>query len=242
LEPACRAHDPLVIMTSSVSYQHVAFPSKGPEQVTLRGLLVAPSDRKTAAFCVLVHPWGYLGGSQSHMIPYAEHLAHKHSLQCLVFNCRGVGDSGGSATLRCSAEIQDVLGACDWVITHFNAHIILIGSSAGAAVAGSVLDQVPAVKGLVAIGFTFGWCSSIVLGGHYGSILKSSKPKLFIMGDCDGFTSVSQLESRVRSMENATMHIISSGGHFSLESRHQATLVELIAAFIAKLGLKREYI
>jgi alpha/beta superfamily hydrolase len=217
---------------ASLSYQRVAFPSKGPEILTLRGLLIAPLERKIATFCVLVHPWGYLGGSQVHMLPYAEHLACKHGFQCLVFNCRGVGDSGGSATLRCSAEVFDVLGACDWLMTNFKQHIVLIGSSAGAAIAGSVLDQVPAVIGFVAIGFTFGWCSSLVLGDHYDSVLKSTKPKCFIMGDDDGFTSVSQLQSRVRSMQNATMHIMPSAGHFSLELKHQAALGELIAAFI----------
>ena len=157
----------------------------------LRGLLVAPAqhaDAAAAVVCVLVHPWGYLGGSQANMLPYAHQLAGSHGLECLLFNLRGVGDSGGRATLRCADEVDDVIGACEWVEANRAKHIVLVGASAGAAVAGSALDQVPAAKGLVAIGYTFGWCSSLVLGAHYAAVLASPKPKCFIMGTSDGFT------------------------------------------------------
>ena len=45
----------------------------------------------------------------------------------------------------------------------------------------------------VALGYVFGWCASILFGGHHRAVLDSTKPKLFIQGDRDEFTSASQL-------------------------------------------------
>lgn len=76
----------------------------------------------------------------------------------------------------------------------------------------------------------------MVLGSHYDAILSSEKPKLFIMGGEDGFTSVSQLEARLKATKNAKMVIIPGVGHFALEtpkyaaetSRHIVSFIESI--------------
>ena len=51
----------------------------------------------------------------------------------------------------------------------------------------------PHLCSYVALGYVFGWCASILFGGHYRAVLDSTKPKLFIQGDKDEFTSASQL-------------------------------------------------
>ena len=218
--------------------QEIYFSARGDPSVILHGYLLNPtSSAPKQLVCVFVHPWGLLGGSQGNTYPYAELLCDRFGYRCLIFNCRGVGMSTGKSSFKCFEEITDVLGACDWVESNLRGDIVLVGSSAGAAVAGSALDRVPRAVAYVGIGYTFGWCSGLVLGGHYEGILKSTKPKLFIMGTDDGFTTVTQLESRVQSMENATMKLVKGVGHFALErSLYAARTCEYISDFMVNIG------
>jgi alpha/beta superfamily hydrolase len=216
--------------------REVQFPAKDEPEVILSGLLFTPETLKKPFVCVLVHPWGFLGGSRGNTFLYADRLSKKFGIQCLIFDCRGVGNSSGKASFNCSAEVADVIGACDWVTSNLSKPILLIGSSAGAAIAGSALDKVSQVLAYIGIGYTFGWLSSLIFGRHYDAISKSMKPKLFIMGTEDGFTSVSQLKSRLKHMQNAEMKLIDGVGHFSLESSTYASkTVELIAEYVDTL-------
>lgn len=91
---------------------------------------------------------------------------------------------------------------------------------AGAPIAGSALRLVPGICGYVSIGYVFGWFASWLFGRHYHAISEAGHmPKLFIMGERDGFTSVSQLRTRVATcMGTATVLIIPRVGHFELET------------------------
>jgi hypothetical protein len=64
----------------------------------------------------------------------------------------------------------------------------------------------PSFPSYVALGYVFGWCASILFGGHYRAVLDSTKPKLFIQGDRDEFTSASQLTG----VRNCCTHLLSS--------------------------------
>ena len=198
--------------------REISFPAKDEPSVVLNGMLFTPETITKPVVVVLVHPWGFLGGSKANTFSYADVLSKKHGIQCVIFDSRGVGKSTGRSSFRCTAEVADVLGACDWVTNNIGKPIVLVGSFAGAAVAGSALDQVPEAVAYVGIGYTFGWWSGLVLGCHFDAIIKSEKPKLFIMGTNDGFTSVTQLESRVKTMTNAESRLVDGVGHFSLES------------------------
>lgn len=57
-----------------------------------------------------------------------------------------------------------------------------------------------------------------MFGSHFEAIMKSVKPKLFIMGSEDEFTSTKQLESRVKDMKCARAEILANVNHFGLES------------------------
>jgi alpha/beta superfamily hydrolase len=218
--------------------REVQFSCRDEPSVVLSGVLFTPEgDIPRPYVCVLVHPWGFLGGSRANTYPYAERLSNKHGMTCLIFDSRGVGESTGKSTMSCSAEIADVVAACDWVKANLSEPLVLVGSSAGAAVAGSALDMVPEAVAYVAIGYTFGWLTSIVFGRHFDAILKSVKPKLFIMGTEDGFTSIGQLESRLKQMQNAEMRLIEGVGHFSLESlAYSRQTADVIAEYISLLN------
>ena len=107
----------------------------------------------------------------------------------------------------------------------------------GAPIAGSAVDQVEQVVGHVSIGYPFGLMASILFGRHHKAILHSPKPKLFIMGTRDGFTSVKQLKNKLRcAAGRVETHLIEGIGHFDLEGPHyDAQMVDLIVKFAESL-------
>jgi pimeloyl-ACP methyl ester carboxylesterase len=92
------------------------------------------------------------------------------------------------------------------------------------------------VNGYVSIGYPFGLMASVLFGRHHDAILKSEKPKLFIMGTKDGFTSVKQLQNKLKSAAGrADTHLIGTG-HFQMKGpAFDAQMVEIIVKFINSL-------
>ena len=108
---------------------------------------------------------------------------------------------------------------------------------AGAPIAGSAVDKVDEVIGYVSLGYPFGMTASILFGRHHAAILKSEKPKLFVMGTKDGFTSVKQLQSKLKSAAGRVeTHLLEGVGHFQMEGpAYDAQMADLIAAFVQSL-------
>ncbi|CAN7038051.1 unnamed protein product [Brassica rapa subsp. trilocularis] len=77
-------------------------------------------------------------------------------------------------------------------------------STAGAPIAGSAVEQVEQVVGYVSLGYPFGLLAPVLFGRHHKAIFSSPKPKLFVMGTRDGFTSVSQLRKKLKSAAGRT--------------------------------------
>lgn len=109
--------------------------------------------------------------------------------------------------------------------------------STGAPIAGSAVDQVEQIVGYVSIGYPFGLLASVLFGRHHQNVLKSPKPKLFIMGTQDGFTTVKQLNNKLKSAAGRVeTHLIEGIGHFELESHaYDSQMVIFIAEFINSL-------
>ncbi|WCJ33998.1 alpha/beta-Hydrolases superfamily protein [Euphorbia peplus] len=197
-----------------------------PEKVVQRGTAV-----------VLVHPYSKLGGCQGLMQGIALRLSIKGFIS-VTFDMRGVGRSSGWSTLTGVNEIQDVVSVCNWVSQHLSVkNILLVGSSAGATIAGSAVEKVEEVKGFASIGYPFGKAASVIFGRHHRAILKSPKPKLFILGTNDEFTSIEQLEKKLRSaVGRVQAHFVVGVGHFEMEGpSYDARMADLIAAFIPSL-------
>jgi alpha/beta superfamily hydrolase len=86
--------------------------------------------------------------------------------------------------------------------------------SAGSAIACGCVDEMEEIKGYCAIGYPYGWWSSWMFGSHYPKA-KSKKPKLFLLGDCDQFTSESSLDSYMSDLEGEKKKVIIPGAdHF----------------------------
>lgn len=186
---------------------------------------------------VLVHPYSVMGGCQALLRGIAAGLADK-GYKAATFDMRGVGRSTGKASITGFAEIKDVIAVCNWVSENpSTSRILLVGSSAGAPIAGSAVDQVEQVVGYVSIGYPFGITASILFGRHHKAILQSQKPKLFIMGTQDGFTTVNQLKRKLKSASGRNeSHLIEGVSHFEMEGpAYDTQMVNLIVQFIGSL-------
>lgn len=189
---------------------------------------------------VLVHQYSLLGGSQALMRGLALEL-NAHHFSCITFDMRGVGKSTGRATLTGHKETEDVAAVCRWAAQRYGGRLLLLGSSAGAPLAGSALDAVPEVDAFVAIGYTFGRWAAVLFGRHFSAVLASRKPKLFIMGTADGFTSVAQLRGRLRAATGGASeeHLVEGRGHFELEGpAFDAYMATVVAHFMQRLALR----
>ncbi|KAF8395908.1 hypothetical protein HHK36_019863 [Tetracentron sinense] len=158
--------------------------------------------------------------------------------KAVTFDMRGVGRSTGWPSLTGSSEIRDVVAVCKWVCENMSTHrILLVGSSAGVPISGSAVDKIKQVVGYISLGYPFGLMASILFGRHHKAILQSPKPKLFVMGTRDGFTSVKQLNKKLKSAAGRVeTHLIEGVSHFQMEGpSYDAQMVDLILVFIASL-------
>ncbi|EXB28992.1 hypothetical protein L484_018408 [Morus notabilis] len=186
---------------------------------------------------VLVHPFSILGGCQALLRGIASGLAEK-GLRAVTFDMRGAGRSTGRASLTGFGEIRDVLAVCKWVSENLSVNrILLVGSSAGAPIAGSAVHQIEQVVGYVSLGYPFGMMASILFGRHHKAILQSPKPKLFVMGTKDGFTSVKQLNNKMSSaVGRVETYLIEGVSHFQMEGpEYDAQMVNRILQFVESL-------
>ncbi|KAF5202099.1 alpha/beta-Hydrolases superfamily protein [Thalictrum thalictroides] len=189
---------------------------------------------------VLVHPYSILGGCQGLLRGIAVGLADK-GYRAVTFDMRGAGRSTGKASITGSSEILDVVSVCKWVADNLSTYRILLvdlmSSVKGAPISGSAVDQIEPVVGYVSLGYPFGLTASILFGRHHKAILKSPKPKLFVMGTKDGFTSVKQLENKLKSAAGRVeIHLMEGVGHFQMEGpAYDSAMVDLILEFIASL-------
>lgn len=167
---------------------------------------------------VMSHQYSVLGGNQALMKGLATTLSGR-GFTTLTFDMRGAGRSTGRPSLTGYAEVQDVIAVCKWATEHVGARsIILVGNSAGAPISGSAIDEIAEVVGYVALGYPFGILASVLFGRHNKPVLASEKPKLFVMGTSDGFTSVKQLETKLKSASGRNeTRLVPGAGHFEME-------------------------
>ncbi|KAM7530145.1 hypothetical protein LguiB_033555 [Lonicera macranthoides] len=196
---------------------------------------IADEHPKENPVIVLVHPYSVLGGCQALMRGIARELSSK-GFTSVTFDMRGAGKSTGRPSLTGFSEVNDVVSVCKWVSQNLSVNrILLVGSSAGAAIAGSAVDKVEEVVGYVSLGYPFGLTASILFGRHHKAILESPKPKLFVMGTKDGFTSVKQLQNKLKSAAGRVeTHLIEGVSHFQMEGPgFDSQMGNLIVPFIS---------
>jgi alpha/beta superfamily hydrolase len=175
---------------------------------------------------LLTHPHPKLGGDMDNNVVYelAEGLAAQ-GFAVVRFNTRGVGESKGWSTWRGIDEREDVVSAGQFASRLPNvAKVCLCAYSFGAAVGCSVANDIPKLAALIVIGYPKGFWASFLFRAHYAHLRECAKslPKLFILGDCDNFTSVSTMEELVAACSDPKeLAVLQGCDHFFFDREHQ---------------------
>ena len=222
--------------SSQVSSCAVEISVPGEPEVILRGHVWENPTTKLPRemMLVFVHQWGILGGSGRLMQGIARNSCIL-GFNSITFDLRGIGSSSGRGSWCNSTEMRDVAAVCNFVQNTYKKKVFLVGSSAGAPLSGACLDYSPNIIGVCFIGYTWGFWSSIVFGWAYNAIENSTKPKLFVVGDRDEFTSMSQYGYRMGTLKGSmnVMKLIKGKNHFEIEGPAYDKLVaEWVMEFI----------
>ncbi len=195
-----------------------AFTVINGDGVRLAAKLWRPSnDHRILPVIIFVHQYAVMGGSSALMEGMARN-AVDFGYTCVTFDLRGAGGSTGSSTWTNFEELNDVKAIIDHVAGITEREIVLFGSSGGAAIAGAALDYSDRVKAVCLIGYTWGWMSSFLFGWAYADLERSIKPKLFVVGDRDEFTSMATYEAKIGALSGVKeMKLIPGKNHFEIE-------------------------
>jgi len=192
------------------------------DNITLAGKLWHSSTTTTTyvdlPVLLFVHQYAQMGGQGALMEGMAAESLN-YGFSALTFDLRGAGESEGTCTFTNQAELADVCAAIDFLVEKTSRDIFLIGSSGGAPLAGAALEHSRRVLGAAMIGYVWGWWASWLFGWAYPALTQSLKPKLFVVGDKDEFTSLAQYEERVPALPGvAEMKLIRGKNHFEIEA------------------------
>ena len=196
------------------------------------------ADHHILPVIIFIHQYAVMGGSSALMQGMAQN-AVKVGYTCVTFDLRGAGGSTGTSTWTNYEELNDVKAVIDHVSDISEKDIVLIGSSGGAAIAGAALDYSVRVKAACLIGYTWGWMSSFLFGWAFAALERSSKPKLFVVGDRDEFTSMATYESKISALAGAKeMKLIPGKNHFEIEGpAYDSAVVEWFDQFLKSSGV-----
>jgi alpha/beta superfamily hydrolase len=179
--------------TPPATERKVRFSSRGPDAVTLEGLLGTADVALPRPAAVLCHP-GMQGqtGMEYPVIAACSAELHRAGFVTLRFNFRGVQGSKGQRSSG-QREVDDVLGAIGRIrqLDEVDAsQIYLVGNSFGAWMATEAAAQDPHVAGLACIVLPL---ALLPLPPDYLSW--DRRPKLFIAAEHDAFCPLAQLQS-----------------------------------------------
>jgi alpha/beta superfamily hydrolase len=166
---------------------------------------------------ILCHPMPLLGGNLDNNVVTAIYFTCASKLRCstLRFNFRGVGASTGRGSWRGEKERDDVLSCRRYLVEQTPARkIVLVGYSYGSVIAASVADESETIIGYAAVSYPFGPLRLMLLGPLLDKA-KSKKPKFFITGAKDNFTSPKKFQHYLKHFpEPLEYHIIEDEDHF----------------------------
>jgi pimeloyl-ACP methyl ester carboxylesterase len=193
--------------------------------------------------CVVVHQCTAMGGCAMTTNDVCSALTTR-GLLAVAFDLRGAGSSSGSCCMwpiplvSGCPEVSDVVTVCDWVFNTLHRDVWIVGVSAGGPIGGGAIDALPSIRGYCSIACTFGLATSLLWGTHSLRLLISPKPKLFISGGHDIFTSVSAFKMvGACARRPCAAVLVPKAGHFDLEYAPYSHLnADLISHFIQTAG------
>ncbi|KAM9998926.1 hypothetical protein ACTFIZ_002492 [Dictyostelium cf. discoideum] len=204
-----------------IERENIFFPVKEENEKVykIEGLLsyVTPENKTTngnlceGVAIVVTHPHPMLGGSYRNnvVLGVVDYISTYLQVPTLCFNFRGVGKSEGKGSWFGSSERLDTIAAVNYLLSTKNLstpvkHVIIVGYSYGSVIGSSVADSHDSIKAFTSISYPFGPLTLMLLGSLLKHALNSPKPKLFLTGDNDNFTSVSTFKKRMNEFKHST--------------------------------------
>ncbi len=152
-------------------------------------------DKKNIGI-IVCHPHPQYGGTMAFPVVRMVYRTFGNlGYPSIRFNFRGVGSSEGKSG-NGAGEREDLISVCNFLLNgEFGVkRILIIGYSFGAIIGSSVVSEFDEIIGYVAISYPFS------LIPQYIPQAQVDKPKFFIMGDLDNFTTVSILKIEYEKM------------------------------------------
>lgn len=172
---------------------------------------ISEGDGQKQLGIIVCHPHPQYGGTMAHSVVRAIYkFFANQGYPTLRFNFRGIGKSEGKFA-EGVGEKEDTLAACDFLMQSGKnvQKILLAGYSFGATIVGSIADRLPQIVGYIAISYPF------TLIPQFVKEARSMKPKLFVIGDQDDFTSLEDFNKGVFSIpEPKSIKIMAHMDHF----------------------------
>jgi alpha/beta superfamily hydrolase len=169
--------------------------------------------RAEATHAALVcHPHPLYGGTMHNKVVYhAMKTLHSFGYPVMRFNFRGAGLSEGEHD-QGRGEVDDVRAALNWLNEEFHLPIIFCGFSFGAATGLEAACADAGVKGLISLGTPI----TVEDRGYSYTFLRGcAKPKLFISGEGDQFSSTPALQQVIElTPEPKELVIVEGADHF----------------------------
>lgn len=110
------------------------------------------NNENVLPFIIFIHQYAKMGGCGLLMEGMAKQATSK-GYNAITFDLRGSGSSSGTCTFTNYEELNDVKAVVDYVQNNYSNDILVIGSSAGAPLAGAILDYSDRIKGGILIGY-----------------------------------------------------------------------------------------
>ncbi len=171
-----------------------------PAQVgSLEAELYSGGEDRTLGI-LICHPHPQYGGSMINNVVNALFRTFgTEGFPTLRFNFRGVGSSEGHYGGG-EGERQDVRDSVLYLkrLEHIES-ILIVGYSFGAAIGCSIVDEFEYLRGYISISYPFSFIPDFI------DKARSSKPKFFVMGDRDDFTSLIEFKIQVEKMPPPTL-------------------------------------
>jgi uncharacterized protein len=166
---------------------------------------------------ILTHPWGPLGGCMHDSVittlsRFFQQYAHMTTLRF---------DFAGSQIGSGSYQVQQVCDAAKYLredISNPPQFLLLIGYSYGSLIAASASTQIPNCIGCISLAPPWAvqhWLLMFHSSFHFEhSRLTRNFPRLYVMGDCDNFTSEATFRKTVDMIPNSTCEVLKNCNHF----------------------------
>ena len=160
---------------------------------------------------IICHPHPQYGGNMAYPVVRVLYKTYGNlGYPSVRFNFRGVGNSDGISG-NGAGEREDLISVCKFVLNgDFGVkRLLIIGYSFGATIGASVASEFDEIIGYVAISYPFSFIPQFIPQAQV------NKPKFFIIGDRDDFTTMKVFQKEYKKMpEPKNIKIFPGIDHF----------------------------